>query len=106
MTQHDVMEGLLYECDVDHVGLWELVRAAQDDLGAKNPEETRQLTLELVHQMLEHPEILVGYPTPDGRNFSPWNVTPDEALTRIEQEWSALGRCPDIGEVAWFTKAS
>lgn len=106
MTQQDVMEGLLDECEVDHVGLWELVRAAQDDLGATNPDETRQLTLDLVHELLEHSEILVGRPAPDGRDFLPWNVTPDEAIMRIEHEWMALGRCPDIGEVAWFTKAS
>jgi hypothetical protein len=106
MTQQNVMEGLLDECAVDHVGLWELVRAAQIDLGAENLDETRQLTLELVHQLLKHPQILVGHPAPDGRSFLPWSVTPDEACDRIGREWSALGRCPDIGEVAWFTKAN
>jgi hypothetical protein len=45
----------------------------------------------------------VGYPAPDGRHFVPWELRADQALSRIEKEWSTLGREPDIGEVAWFT---
>jgi hypothetical protein len=47
----------------------------------------------------------VGHPTPDGRQFVAWGLPPDQAVSRIEREWAALGREPDIGEVAWFTSA-
>jgi hypothetical protein len=33
-------------------------------------------------------------------------LPPDQAVSRIEKEWSALGREPNIGEVAWFTSPS
>ena len=105
MTEHDVLEGLLAECRDDHVGLWELVNAAHFDLGSSDSDRTRQLTLALVRRLLNEPGILVGHPAPDGRHFVAWDLTPDEAFHRIEREWSALGRDPDIGEVAWFTSA-
>jgi hypothetical protein len=45
----------------------------------------------------------VGQPAPDGRHFVPWDLPPDQAVKRIEQEWAVLGREPTIGEIAWFT---
>ena len=105
MTPDEVLESLVEECHQDHVGLWEIVNAVQFDLGSKEPTETRALTLQLVRSLLHNPGIQVGHPAPDGRNFISWDLPPDEALRRIEQEWSALGREPNIGEVAWFTSA-
>jgi hypothetical protein len=63
------------------------------------------LTLQLVRKLLEVGEMHVGHPAPDGRHFVSWRVSPKEAVLRIEEEWSALGREPNIGEVAWFTSA-
>jgi hypothetical protein len=103
MTEQDVFEQLLEECRVDHVGLWELVDAAQVDLGASDANETRVATLALARRLLHEPGIQVGHPAPGGRDFVPWNLPPEEALKRIEREWSALGHEPNIGEVAWFT---
>jgi hypothetical protein len=105
MTQADVLEQLVEECRDDHVGLWELMHAAQLDLGASDPEETCRMTLELARRLLNQPGMLVGFPAPDGRNFIPWKLTPDEAFSRIEREWKALGREPSIGDIAWFTTA-
>jgi hypothetical protein len=47
----------------------------------------------------------VGYPATDGRHFASWDLLSAQAVARIEKEWSALGRLPNIGEVAWFTCA-
>lgn len=102
MTATDVLEGLVEECRVDHVGLWEVLNAARYDLGASTPPEIQATTLQLVRGLLDR-GMHVGYPAPDGKGFSPWNVSAEIAMRRIEQEWSALGREPNIGEVAWFT---
>lgn len=104
MSPDAVLEEFLEECHDDHVGLWRIVNAAQEELGASSAEETRTMALSLVRQLLER-GMLVGHPTPDGRHFVSWEVPSDAALKRIEREWSALGRDPDIGEVAWFTSA-
>jgi hypothetical protein len=105
MTADDVLESLVVECHADHVGLWEVVHSVRFELGATSPSETQALTLRLVERLLHERGMQVGHLAPDGRNFVSWGVPPDQAVRRIEQEWSALGREPDIGEVAWFTSA-
>jgi hypothetical protein len=103
MTPEDVLESLTEECYEDHVGLWRIVNAVRFDLGSASPSETRELTLRLVECLLGERGMEVGQPAPNGRQFISWGLTPQQALSRIEQEWSALGRDPNIGEVAWFT---
>jgi hypothetical protein len=103
MTPNDVLENLVAECHEDHVGLWVVLNAARYDLGASTSAEVRTTTLQLVRNLLEDQGMQVGYPTPDGKGFVSWNMSADAAIRRIEQEWSALGRDPNIGEVAWFT---
>ena len=105
MSLDDVLESLTEECDVDHVGLWEIVDSVRCDLGSASASETRALTLRLVWRLLFERGMQVGHPAPDGRHFVSWDLPADQAVSRIENEWSALGREPNIGEVAWFTSA-
>ena len=104
MTAEDVLESLVEECREDHVGLWRIVNAARSDLGATGGQDVRATTLRLVRGLLHEPGMQVGHPAPDGRQFVAWGLPPDQAVSRIEREWAALGREPDIGEVAWFTR--
>ena len=102
MISTSAIESLVEECRVDHVGLWEVINAARFDLGASSPAEIRATTIELVRSLLEH-GMHVGFPASGGKDFEPWALPTDAAIRRIEQEWSALGREPNIGEIAWFT---
>jgi hypothetical protein len=103
VDREEIVAQLLAECDEDHVGLWELVNAVQLDLGIRDPATVRAATLDLVRSLLEHPRMEIGVPTPDGRHFAAWDVSSDEAVEAIRQQWEALGRDPDIGEIAWFS---
>jgi hypothetical protein len=105
MTADEVLESLVQECHEDHVGLWRVVNAVRFDLGSSNPSEIQALALRLVRRLLHERGMQVGQPAPDGRRFVPWELSPDQAVHRIEQEWAALGREPNIGDVAWFTSA-
>jgi hypothetical protein len=105
MTPEDVLKSLVEECREDHVGLWRIVNAVRYDLGATGSQDVRAMTLRLVHSLLHERGMQIGHPAADGRHFIPWGLPPDQALSRIEQEWVALGREPDIGELAWFTSA-
>jgi hypothetical protein len=105
MTPDVVLENLVAECHEDHVGLWRVINAVRFDLGFVNPMETRAMTLRLVRRLLHERGMQVGQPAPDGRHFVSWELPPDQAVSRIEKEWSALAREPNIGEVAWFTRA-
>ena len=105
MTREEVQEWLAEECRVDYVGLWEIVHAARFDLGLTIPSEIQTVTLQLVRDLLQDPDMQVGHPAPDGNHFVAWDLPADQAVDRIEHEWAALGHEPDIGEVAWFTDA-
>src|SRR5687767_12718075 len=106
MTTHDIVEALAEECHDDHVGLWRIVAAIRFDLGLTDADQIRSTTLGLVRSLLDEPGIRAGHPTPDGRQFAAWKLTPQQVIGRIEQEWSALGRDPDIGEITWFTSVN
>jgi hypothetical protein len=103
MTSEDVLEALVEECREDHVGLWRVLNAVRFDLGPKGPTEAQAMTLQLVRSLLRERGMQVGHPAPDGRHFVSWGLSPEQAVSRIEREWRALGREPNIGEVAWFT---
>jgi hypothetical protein len=103
MTREEVRDRFVEECKDDHVGLWQLVNAVQLDLGVRDRQEIRNATLELVRDLLAKYHVRAGAPGPDWRNFVPWELTPAEAIARICQEWDALGKDPDIGDIAWFT---
>lgn len=105
MTADDVLESLVEECEEDHVGLWRIVNAVRFDLDSKCPSEIHSVTLRLVRTLLAERGVRVGQPTPDGRQFISWELSPEQAVNQIDKEWTALGRDPNIGEVAWFTTA-
>lgn len=102
MNIDEVIDELAEECEDDHVGLWEVVTAARLDLGMTSPEEVRAVTLRLVRALLSDKGVRAGFPTPDGRHFVPWPMTPTQVLGRIEEEWDRLGRAPHLGEIVWF----
>jgi hypothetical protein len=103
LSRDEIVHQLLAECEDDHVGLWQLVNCVRLDLDVREPEEVRRITLELVCELLKSPGIEVGFPASDGRQFVAWDLPPEEAVRRIQQEWNALARPPDIGEIAWFS---
>lgn len=94
---------LLVECKDDHVGLWTLIKCVRLDLGVTDPAEVRRVTLELVVEFLESGLVQAGFPTADGRGFKRWDLSPEQVVARIEHEWDALGREPNIGDIVWFT---
>lgn len=107
MTNWDeVIADLLAECQADHVGLWEVVQAVQTDLRIREPAEVRSATLEIVRQLINHAGVEAGFPTPDGRNFQPWPISKESVVNRIADEWDALGRLPNIGDIVWFSVES
>jgi len=102
MKLNDVVLDFVEESHDDHVGLWEIVRAVREDLGVSDNAEVRRLTLEVVASLLREHGLVAGKPTPDWRGFVPWPLSPEEAERRIEEEWAALGRDPNLWEIVWF----
>ncbi len=87
----------------DYVGLWELVNAVDSRLRPSGSDDRRELTLEVVRQLIARGLLAVDLASVGG-GCVPWrDQQPDSVLRRIRAEWEALGRDPDIGDIAWFS---
>jgi hypothetical protein len=109
MTKKKWMDALkrafLKECGDDFVGLWAIPWKIRQMRPRFSEEELRQDTLEIVRFLLEDPQIVAGHPTLDGK-FVPWTMDVPSVLQRIENEWRALGRDLDPGDIVWFVRRS
>lgn len=94
---------VLSECEDDYVRLWSVVRDVRDHMPTASRSKVRDTTLHVVKELLHSRLIGVGSPTSKGRSFTFWQLAPNEAVNQIKSQWQALGRAPDIGEIAWFT---
>jgi hypothetical protein len=96
-------QSILTECEEDHVGLWSVIRDAEDHFPKKDEAAIRAQVLRLLGELLVAHEIRAGFPTPEGK-FRSLRTTPERVLQRIAAEWSP-GKRPTIGEGLWFTRA-
>jgi hypothetical protein len=87
----------------DYVGLWQLINFARRAQGLSGPmqEPDRSLVDSIVAGMLSAGFLAIDLT--DAGGYKPW---PDQSqtavLTRLNAEWTALGRPPSVHEVAWF----
>jgi hypothetical protein len=92
---------VLMECDEDYVGLWSILRDIYRDNLNIDSLKARRKTLDLIKELMQDKLIQPGMFTGNA-NFELWKLSPQETITRIEAEWDALGREPNIGEIVWF----
>ena len=96
---------LLAECKEDFVGLWGLVKDIREAEDVE-PSAVRETTLGLLCRLLSQDKIVAGEfdeVKPNEYVFRRWEMTPNEIVIRIGNEWSKLGRDPGLGEIVWFT---
>ncbi len=93
---------LLTEGREDHLGLWWVVGEVSDRLPSASGSEIRAETLAVIGELLEKGLLLAGFPKENGKDFEPWSGSSKEVIARIDAEWAALGREPNIGEIVWF----
>lgn len=97
-------EGILAECEEDHVGLWSVIRDVEESLQERDEMVVREQVLRLLHELLLAHQIKAGFPAANGRGFRSLRLAPAQVLDRIRAEWP-VGRRPTIGEGIWFTRA-
>lgn len=98
-----IRDDLISECRDDFVGIWSVLWQVKNRIGTQDPLELQRLTLELIHDLLETRTVQAGTFGPGGKQFRSWNVPPEQAVDAIKQEWDALGREPNIGDIAYLT---
>ena len=100
-TLDDVRASVLEHGTIDWVGLWVFPLTIREDLGV-NEEESRKLTIQLARGLLEDGLFEVGDIDWEKKRFVSWRLDPEEAITRIDEEWTQLGKEPGLSEIAWF----
>lgn len=87
----------------DHIGLWWVLGEISDRLPSADSAALREMTLSVIGDLLRRGLVKAGFPTREGRGFDAWSTTAEEIISRIDSEWRALGRAPNIGEIVWLT---
>ena len=99
ISDNAIRREILQEGLHDHIGLWSLLWHFQD---LPDSALRRRKTMALVETLLGQGWFEAGFPTSDGRGFEPWSSALDVSIARVDKEWDALGREPNIGEIVWF----
>jgi hypothetical protein len=102
-TRQLIRQHLLADCREDDVSLWEALQKARRAIPAATDDQIRQLSLDLIRELLEDGLIMAGVPKPDGQGFERWDLSVPETMDRIAREMDELGHPPNIGDVVWFT---
>jgi hypothetical protein len=88
------------ESHIDLIGLWQLVAAVQQDGALDIDIQTRVFWI--ITALLEK-GLQVGDPPYATEGYRPWpDQDPAVVIERIRREWEALGRLPNIPDIAWF----
>jgi hypothetical protein len=96
---------LVEEARTDTVGLWSILRHVKIDEPSLTDDEAKQITLLVIRSALRRGEVVAGeFVDRDEETaaFVAWEISADQAIEKIEREWAALGREPNLGDVAWF----
>jgi len=106
MDMRELIDDFIKESQEDYIGLWEIVQASREDLGAHSSGEARRLSLKVVARLYEKGLRPGDYYL--GTRFDYW---PDDgcqaALGRIEREWIKAGADPNLAEpICWFALRS
>lgn len=99
----ELTESFLLEAEEDCVGLWQIVKHVKEDLSIEGSADVREMTIAVVRKLLESGAQAGDSPYTKGR-FMPWREQgATEVIKRIEKEWDALGRDPNIPDIVWFS---
>lgn len=100
MTLQACVDDLLRRGIGDWIQASELAWVVMYTCGAATDAEIQAMSVDLVREVLQQGLMKIGDVTRDG--FREWNVPVSEAVSRVEREWAALGRSPNLGEIFWL----
>jgi hypothetical protein len=96
-----VAEKVSRELDEDYVGLWKLAWHLRRRIADLSDEAVRGLAASILEGLRES-AVRVGSLSEESGIFTPWPA--DDGIDRAMQAWAALGRDPNIGEIAWLAR--
>lgn len=94
-----------YELTVDYVSVWEILRRVQAMEPRLDERATRETVLNLIERSLNRSEAQIGtWPRGKRGLAHVWHEPTEVIIDRIRREWTALGREPMPGELAWLQR--
>lgn len=102
MTLQTCIEDLLIRGLDDWIQAAEVASVARTTGGAQSEEIRRDLSLRLIRKLLEDGLAEAGM-VDDQEGFVPWGISVDDAMQRIESDWSTRPTGPELGEVCWLS---
>lgn len=85
----------------DWVNIPEVAWIAKSVGGANTLDEIREASLQIIREVVSKGLMIAGDVLVDA-GFRRWELTPAESIARIEREWRAFGRKPDMGDICWL----
>jgi len=98
----EIRDALLRMVTEDFTGLGELPALLKVLFPELSMEERKSITLEVVGQLLQDRMIRAGKLDDAGGKFIGTDLTADEVVAAMDQEWQRIGRDPHIGEIFWL----
>lgn len=89
------------ELDDDYVGLWVIPWHIRRSIPRVSDEIVRHISIAVLVALLDN-RVSIGDLDGNTGTFDPWSG--DEPIGRVLEEWRALGRDPNIGEIAWLAR--
>ena len=94
----------LLECGLDDwVQTPEVAWISKSVGGAITLEQKRELSLRLIREVVQQGLMEIGDLLGGGGRFRKWEMSDQEALRKVEREWLALGREPNLGDICWLS---
>ena len=100
MKLESCVDELLVRGEDDWVHAAEVAEVAQSIGGARTDADIQELSIDLVREVVERGLMKIGDVTEDG--FQEWRAPLTDAVVRVKDEWTELGRRPNLGEIFWL----
>jgi hypothetical protein len=98
----EIVQGYVEETNIDYVGLWQIILRVRHDFGVFEREKLKKIVFQIVRELLTAglEAVTLCAAAPVRRKWEDQDV--EYVLDRVSQEWDALGRDPNPGEIVWF----
>ncbi len=88
----------------DWIQVAEVVSVVQSVAKQPTNADIRRMALEVIEELVRGDFMRAGDVTSEG--FTEWPITPTEVIQKITNEWNALSRFPELGEICWLSNTS
>jgi hypothetical protein len=99
-TIHDLLPGLVREGREGWIGLWAIIWLVKRTRLRATSQEIQDRSLQLIALMLDRGFFVASFAREE---YVRWgDQRPESVVRQIKREWDALGREPNLGDIAWF----